>query len=109
MSTSKYAFLSTPAILAGTMIADLGNGEETWNEDRTSSYIAIAQGVGEFASMKVYAALIEEKANLPREDWGYSLHVINNVDGSNCKMKSTKALDEQELVGLLKEIFDELT
>ena len=24
MSTSKYAFLSTPAILAGTMIADLG-------------------------------------------------------------------------------------
>ena len=43
MSTSKYAFLSTPAILAGTMIADLGNGEETWNEDRTSSYIAIAQ------------------------------------------------------------------
>lgn len=64
---------------------------------------------GEFASMKVYAALIEEKANLPREDWGYSLHVINNVDGSNCKMESTKALDEQELVGLLKEIFDELT
>ena len=33
MSTSKYAFLSTPAILAGTMIADLGNGEETWNEE----------------------------------------------------------------------------
>ena len=48
-------------------------------------------------------------ASLPREDWGYSLHVINNVDGSNCKMESTKALDEQELVGLLKEIFDELT
>lgn len=53
-------------------------------------------------------SLIEEKANIPNEEWGYTLHIINNVDGANCVLKSTDTLEEKELIALLEGVLDEL-
>ena len=104
----KYLLGGTPASLAQALIADLGNGEETWNGDRTSSYLTVAHGTGDKESSKVYISLIEEKANIPNEEWGYTLHIINNVDGANCVLKSTDTLEEKELIALLEGVLDEL-
>lgn len=108
MTSNPKVPANTPTALAKALIADLGNGEETWNGDRTSTYTVIASGIGQYENAKVYASLIKEKAGLPTEDWGYSLHIINNIDGTNCELKSTDSLDEQELVSLLEKVLTDI-
>lgn len=108
MTNKPKVAASTPAALAKTLIADLGNGEETWNGDRTSTYFIIARGIGQYEHSKVYSSLIEEKVGLPTKDWSYSLHIINNIDGTNCEFKHTDSLDEQELVSLLGKVLTDI-
>ena len=107
ISNPKVA-ANIPTALAKALIADLGNGEETWNGDRTSTYTIIASGIGQYENAKVYASLIEEKAGLPPKDWGYSLHIINNIDDTDCELKSVDSLDGQKLASLLEEVLSDI-
>lgn len=100
--------LVTPAF-ACEMIADLKKGGlVNQNGDRESRYFPIAMGRGERQRERVTAALIEEANGIPEEKAGYSLHVINDVDGADCQVFTTEHLDEGELVLLLMEILDKL-
>lgn len=90
------------------LIADLGNGAPTANGDRTSQYIDIAKGYGEKMGKTVKAALVEEKTFLRPEEWGYALHVINDVDMTNCRLFRTIGLSEHELIQLLRTVLDAL-
>lgn len=90
------------------MISDLRNGEPTHNGDRTSRYIDIAKGYGEKMGRTVKAALIEEKSGLPKSEQAYAIHIINDVDESDCRIFETNHLDEEELESLLGTILDAL-
>lgn len=103
----KKIVLIYPSEAVG-LIADLGNGEPTGNGDRTSRYIDIAKGCGEKMGKTVKVALIEEKALLPQKKWGYALHVINDVDMTNCRLFRTIGLSEDELIQLLSTILEAL-
>lgn len=87
---------------AATLIADLPYGVPTHNGDRTSRYIDIATVMGRKSFVK--AALIEEKTGLPEDEWGYSLHVLNDVDGTDGFLLTTEHLDEEELAELLDDL-----
>lgn len=93
---------------AHMMIPDLRNGEPTQNGDRTSRYIDIAKGYGERMGRTVKAALIEEKSGLPKSEWAYALHIINDVDETDCRIFETNHLDAEELESLLRSILDAL-
>jgi len=103
----KKIVLIYPSEAVG-LIADLGNGEPTDNGDRTSRYISVAKGYGEKMGKTVKVALIEEKALLPQKEWGYALHIINDVDMTNCRLIRTIGLSEDELIQLLGTILEEL-
>ena len=100
----KKITLIYPESGAVSLIHNLGAGEPTANGDRTSEYINIATVMGRTKFVK--AALIEETTNLPPEEQGYALHIINDVDGTDCRLMRTIGLDTDELVKLLKEILD---
>lgn len=105
---SRKTALVTPAF-ACEMIADLEkSGCVSQNGDRESRYFPIAMGREERRHKRVEAALIEEASDLPRESAGYSIHVIDDVDGVDCKTFTTEHLDEGELVALLSEILNKL-
>ena len=87
---------------AVTLIADLPYGEPTADGDRTSRYIDIATIMGRKHFVK--AALIEEKSGIPESEWGYRLHVLNDVDGTDGFFLTTEHLDEEELADLLDHI-----
>lgn len=87
---------------AFTLITDLPYGEPTDSGDRTSRYIDIATVMGRKSFVK--AALIEEKSGLPESEWGYSLHVLNDVDGADGFFLTTEHLDEEELAELLDDL-----
>lgn len=100
--------LVTPAF-ACEMIAHLKKyGEINQNGDRMSCYFPIAMGRGERHHERVVVALVEEANGIPKESAGYSLHVINDVDGADCQVFTTGHLDEGELSLLLNEILDKL-
>lgn len=103
----KKIVLIYPSEAVG-LIADLGNGEPTSNGDRTSRYIDIAKGYGDKMGKTVKAALIEEKTLLSPEEWGYALHIINDVDMTNCRLLRTIGLSEYELIQLLRMALDAL-
>lgn len=105
---SRKTILVTPAF-ACEMIADLEkSGCVSQNGDRESRYFPIAMGRGEHKGERVTAALIEEANGIPKEKAGYSLHVINDVDGTDCMTFQTEHLDEGELSVLLTKILDKL-
>lgn len=87
---------------AVTLIADLPYGEPTDSGDRTSRYIDIATIMGRTKFVK--AALTEEKAGLPESEWGYRLHVLNDVDETPGFFLTTEHLYEEELADLLEEL-----
>lgn len=100
--------LVTPAF-ACEMIAYLErHGKTNQNGDRMSCYFPIAMGKGKKRRERVVAALVEEANGIPKESAGYSLHVINDVDGADCQVFTTEHLDEGELALLLNEILDKL-
>lgn len=87
---------------AFTLITDLPYGVPTDTGDRTSRYIDIATVMGRKSFVK--AALIEEKASLPESEWGYRLHVLNDVDGTDGFFLTTDHLSEEELADLLDDL-----
>lgn len=103
----KKIVLVYPTV-ATALIADLGYGEPTENGDRTSRYFDIAKGYGEKLGRTVKVSLIEEKTLLPRNEWGYALHIINDVDMSNCCLFRTASLEYAELEVLIATILGAL-
>lgn len=99
---------STPTALAKVLIADLGNGGTTCGGDRYSRYFVAARGIGQYENAKVCVSLIEEKPGENPDDWGYALHIINDVDDMDCELQHTDSLDEQELVSLLEEVLSDI-
>lgn len=98
-----------PGKLAQMLIADLGQGFATHNGDRTSEYCAIATSIDSENSGNVWVSLIEEKANLAPCEWGYGLHIINDIDNKDCELRHTNSLVETELSGLLAEMMKDLS
>lgn len=103
----KKIVLVYPSV-AMALIADLGNGEPTANGDRTSRYFDIAKGYEEKLGKTVKAALVEEKALLPKKEWGYALHLINDVDMTSCRLLRTAGLQYEELETLMRAVLDAL-
>lgn len=103
----KKIVLVYPSV-AMTLITDLGNGELTANGDRTSRYFDIAKGYGEKLGKTVKVALIEERAFLPEKEWGYALHLINDVDMTNCRLLRTAGLQYEEVETLMRAVLDAL-
>jgi len=99
MKPKKGVF--TPEKLACILISDLSDTRTTYNGDRCSDYFVMAKGIGEKECSNVSVLLIEGKANLPKDEWYYAIHVINDIDDSNCYVECTKTLDKQELAALL--------
>lgn len=99
--------LDTPANLARSMIEDLGNGAME-GFDRWSSYFGLAVGKDEESQGQVMAALGEAKHDLPEDEWYYTLHIINDVDGTDCELHHTDHLREEELVALLEELMEKM-
>lgn len=96
----KIVLISSSA--AATLIADLPYGEPTDAGDRTSRYVDIATSMGRESFVK--AALIEEKTGISKDKWGYSLHVLNDVDGTDGFFLTTEHLSEEELAELLDDL-----
>lgn len=103
---NKYIVLITPT-QAVSMIADLGNGQTTENGDRSSRYFSIAKGYPHI-DRTVSVALIENTHGLAADSGYYTLHMIDDVSGEQCKLYHTDDLSEDSLVNLLKEILDTL-
>lgn len=95
--------LVTPKKLAGILLDDLDCGRYTHNGDRVSNYFVLGKAISGDTAATVSVCLIEEKANLPQNEQGYTIHVVNDIDGADCYQESTNTLDEQELVTLLTE------
>lgn len=102
----KYIVLCTPTQALG-MIADLGNGPATEAGDRTSQYFTIAKGM-QHLEKKVSVALIENISGLAEDRRYYTLHLIDDVNGTPCKLYHTAGFSELSLMALLKEILDGL-
>lgn len=103
----KKIVLVYPTI-ATALIADLGYGEPTESCNRTSRYFDIAKGYGEKLGRTVKVSLIEEKMLLTHNEWGYALHVINDVDMTNCRLFQTASLEYTELEAIVATILDAL-
>lgn len=99
--------MAVASCLARGMIADLGKGESE-NGDRWSNYFELAWGLGEQSNSRVTAALGEQKHLLPESEWRYCLHVINDVDGTDCELYYTEHLDEGELACLLGDLMQKM-
>lgn len=93
---------------ARTLIEDLGNGEPTQNDERTSKYHEIASGRGTTAGRTCKAALIERTVGYGLDKDYYELHIINDIDMSGCKLLYTEHLSEEELYHLLKDTLNKL-
>lgn len=85
-----------------TLITDLPYGEPTANGDRKSRYFDIATVMGRKNFVK--AALIEDKTSIPENEWGYRLHVLNDIDGTDGFYLETEHLSEEELSKLLDDL-----
>ena len=101
-----YIVLCYPTKALG-MIVDLGNGPATENGDRSSQYFTIAKG-RQHIDRTVSVALIENTHGLPKGEGYYTLHLVDDVSGEPCELYHTDDLGEDSLVGLLKEILDDL-
>ena len=69
--------------LAEDLLQGLG-ATATVNGDRGSEYFVLAKD--EAAGTDLSVSLIEERANLPESEWGYSLHVIDDITPSDCDL-----------------------
>ena len=86
---------------ATVLIQDLGNGEPTQNEERTSRYFAIAKDRSVHEGRECKVALVERTEGYGQDKDYYELHLINDIDMSACKLFFTDHLSEQELMGQL--------
>ena len=85
-----------------TLTTDLPYGDPTDMGDRQSRYFDIATVMGRKGFVK--AALIEDKAGLTEEEWGYRLHILNDIDNTPGFFLQTEHMDEEELEKLLDDL-----
>lgn len=90
------------------LIDDLGNGEPTHNDERTSRYYTVARGRGTNSGKECKVALVERTEGYGLDKDYYELHLINDIDMSACKLFFTDHLSEQELIDLLETILRQL-
>ena len=64
--------------LAAELLATLGD-TYTVNGDACSPYFTLVLNTETQADISV--SLIDERANLPRKEWGYAMHVIDDISG----------------------------
>lgn len=102
----QYIVLCSPTQALG-MIVDLGNGPNTENGDRTSQYFTIAKG-RQHLDKTVSVVLIENTCGLPKDKQYYTLHMIDNVNGTPCELYHTNDLSDEALMDLLEKILDGL-
>lgn len=69
--------------LANKLLATLGH-THTENGDACSPYFTLVLDTRTQAAIAV--SLIDERANLPRKEWGYALHVIDDISGAPCEI-----------------------
>lgn len=69
--------------LAATLLATLGE-TYTVNGDACSPYFDLVLDTRTQVGISV--SLIDERANLPRKEWGYALHVIDDISGEPCEI-----------------------
>ena len=69
--------------LAATLLATLGD-TYTANGDACSPYFDLVLDTRTQAAIAV--SLIDERANLPRREWGYAIHVIDDISGEPCEI-----------------------
>lgn len=89
------------------MIIDLGNGPATDNGNRSSRYFTIIKGRQRIGGT-VLVSLIEHVHELPEGKGFYTLRMVDDVGGDLGELYRTDDLSEDSLVGLLKEILDDL-
>jgi len=105
---SQKNLVMGPFAAAQQLIRDLDNGAATVNGDRTSRYIPVAKGTGDKIGKRVHVCLIEEKKGIPKYSWGYALHVIDDVDETDCIWFQTDSLRFADLVEILDDLFQRL-
>lgn len=69
--------------LAATLQATLGD-TYTVNGDACSPYFDLVLDTRTQAAIAV--SLIDERANLPRKEWGYAIHVIDDINDAPCEI-----------------------
>ena len=88
---------------ANSMITDLQYGGYTHDGgDRMSQYFNFATVPHRSSFVKI--ALIEDKVGQVPRDYGYRLHVLNDIDGLDGYFLSTDHLDANELSQLLDDL-----
>ena len=100
--------LQWPSEAAEELVTSLGSGEATSNGDRTSQYIDVVAEDGGPADSTIKVALVEQKSGLDESEWGYALHVINDIDRSPCQIMETEKLDMKQLRKLLSRVIFEM-
>lgn len=71
-----------PALTA-SLLSTLGH-TFTVNGDACSPYFALATDTE--TKQSIVVSLMDERAGLPRKDWGYALHVIDDISGRPCEI-----------------------
>lgn len=98
--------LGTPSSLAKKLIKHLGE-DMTDNGDRATNYIPVAVSRNENGiECHLYVALIEEKTDIPEDEQGWGLHVINDITGEDCEWYPTASLSEDSLISLLAKVLE---
>lgn len=107
-SFEQKILLVTPAFV-NEMIADLEKSNlKTENGDRMSRYFPIAMGSYGKEEKRVEACLIEETVGIPENERGYAFHIINGVDGSDCRYIQTGHLAAWEAKAAMEHILKRL-
>lgn len=86
------------------LLATLGC-TSTVNGNRCSDYFIIAED--EEIGNDLSVSLIEERANLPQREWGYSMHVINDIKDTFCQIyhdDGNPGTPEEIALAMLKKI-----
>ena len=86
------------------LLATLGCAS-TVNGNRCSDYFIIAED--EEIGNDLSVSLIEERANLPQREWGYSMHVINDIKDTFCQIyhdDGNPGTPEEIALAMLKKI-----
>jgi hypothetical protein len=87
------------------ILAELADGGATTNcnGDRVGSYYTL---IDDEEGNCVLISVTEEKDDLVPERYYYSVHLVDNITGSNCEMFFTDNQTKESLHSLIKEISD---
>ena len=90
--------------LAATLQATLGD-TYTVNGDACSPYFDLVLDTRTQAAIAV--SLIDERAGLPRKEWGYAMHVVDDISGEPCEIfhdNGNPGTPQEIVQSMLKEV-----